>query len=784
MTPAWLAALGLGLDARGCRPKPVELACPNHLPHQRVATHSERHLLEGCGDAAQPDIRCQFPEGLLLLCCSSISAYGVVSPAAASSGDGAAVLSLALASAAAPPAAAEDVGGLPGLPPTLRPVPLSSPSPPPLWHTMQPPALQPSEPDAAPQHGRRLNKPPSTPPSAPLASAPVGNSARLLNSTLAAAPPAPPLWAPLTAPVPGSLVPALATIAIQVDIGFAIVALALAIACAGASHVLGRALKEWCRRGTGADARASRRRVEAQARLREAHIALSASSTAVPDWQRAVVAIGARPAGGGAPTLVGSGFVVHLPSNGPPILSHAGGEHLRDAIPAGREAGALVCTCAHVLDDIRLHAKRRGDSGAPGPDGSAVASGTRGALLDPYLESVAIGWGSPVVWRYAAVVRRVSPPPAPRDSRNGLDLALLELLHPIPHTPTPSSSLSSGKASPSQPSRSSPSQPIQAIPVQPGTAGLPGQASPPVPSYPPPPWPAALCPLAPLRSQCRAAASFEDMEGGAASQEEDGLMALPLGDDLRLRLGDDLFLLGYSRTARNQPPSATNTRGVFAGRWDDDATGQWLRTDALMLGGHSGGPLINCVGEVVGWSVRSNFDPVVQGAGFYAAGLNEVRPVRALKAELQALLGPDALLEGSVRCRLTGPAAAREAMRAVEAALSLHATSSDDEDRLPLRMPRRFPRRLYSSAAPSSPGAAVVLRIKGSGDARPRLDWRAAPSALPLRTRPPLAAARSGSSLLDAATLQSHTAMPAVRDETQPATPRTRRAPPGRAYRV
>ena len=39
----------------------------------------------------------------------------------------------------------------------------------------------------------------------------------------------------------------------------------------------------------------------------------------------------------------------------------------------------------------------------------------------------------------------------------------------------------------------------------------------------------------------------------------------------------------------------------------------------------SGGPLLNCLGEVVGWSVRSNFDPVVAGAGFYAAGLNEVR---------------------------------------------------------------------------------------------------------------------------------------------------------------
>ena len=46
-----------------------------------------------------------------------------------------------------------------------------------------------------------------------------------------------------------------------------------------------------------------------------------------------------------------------------------------------------------------------------------------------------------------------------------------------------------------------------------------------------------------------------------------------------------------------------------------------------MLSGHSGGPLLNRRGEVVGWSVRSGFDKVVNGEGYYAAGLNEVRPM-------------------------------------------------------------------------------------------------------------------------------------------------------------
>ena len=89
-------------------------------------------------------------------------------------------------------------------------------------------------------------------------------------------------------------------------------------------------------------------------------------------------------------------------------------------------------------------------------------------------------------------------------------------------------------------------------------------------------------------------------------------------------MGDEVVLLGYGQAGRGGPPAATNTRGCFAGACEHPTTGGWLRTDALMLSGHSGGPLLNRRGEVVGWSVRSGFDKVLNGEGFYAAGLNEV----------------------------------------------------------------------------------------------------------------------------------------------------------------
>ena len=97
------------------------------------------------------------------------------------------------------------------------------------------------------------------------------------------------------------------------------------------------------------------------------------------EWQRAVVAVGARRANG-PPTLFGSGFCV-------------------DA-----DAGLLI-TCAHVVEDIANN---------PG-------------TLNIEEHGVAIGLGNPVEWRFVAHVKRVSHPPAPRHPDNGLDLAVLQL---------------------------------------------------------------------------------------------------------------------------------------------------------------------------------------------------------------------------------------------------------------------------------------------------------------------------------------------------------------------
>jgi len=531
-----------------------------------------------------------------------------------------------------------------------------------------------------PRHGRELQgpaAPPVTPPPPPSPMPPTS------PSWPPPTPPAPPYW-PLQA-TENAFYP---RSAIVIDLGVGLVVLAMAIVCAAAACLVRVALLR-----NGHDT-AERDALHKQAVLARATRAVLQTSCpeggAVPQWQQAVVAIGSRPEGGGPPRLVGSGFFV-------------------DA-----EAHVLV-TCCHVIDDIVL-AHRNGSA----------------RVLDPTMHGVAIGFGSPAVWTHVARVRYLSPPPAPRDARNGLDLAVLQLVSPLPAhsavpSPAPSEASStrldqkscgvgsSGERSSGESScdgggegsggdRGSKRDADGGGGVSPTSAALclleageleaalmpahatvtdkasteVGRAAPlasrtaspeasstssdgvasiaasahgrtePIPSPTPRPSssmhpsPPALSPaaLSPAVSQSVAASALVALPClDAAVVSLPRVTALSLGHESQLTVGEDVVLLGYGRAGRGGPPSATNTRGVFAGRCEHPQTGGWLRTDALMLSGHSGGPLLNSRGEVVGWSVRSGFDKVVNGEGYYAAGLNEVRPASALEPAVVRVLG-------------------------------------------------------------------------------------------------------------------------------------------------
>ena len=236
----------------------------------------------------------------------------------------------------------------------------------------------------------------------------------------------------------------------------------------------------------------------------------------------------------------------------------------------------------------------------------SLAERAGGSVLDPTHHGVAVGIGDPVVWRFAAFVEYISSP-----SR-----------HPL--------------APPHQPSVHEPSDP-----------------------------------------QLDLAILVMETSGGNGP---DGvqllamLAALPLGDSQSVRAGDELMLLGYgqpgvqasligSTPGAMQPISATVTRGVCAGIIEDEESGTWIKTDALMLAGHSGGPVVAASGHVVGWSVSSAIDKVKNGGGSYACGLSVVRPLNALLPALGGVLVAHGLLRRDTLSPLAPPEAREAAVR-------------------------------------------------------------------------------------------------------------------------
>ena len=119
------------------------------------------------------------------------------------------------------------------------------------------------------------------------------------------------------------------------------------------------------------------------------------------------------------------------------------------------------------------------------------------------------------------------------------------------------------------------------------------------------------------------------------------ITVLPFAD-AEPALNDAISLAGYgypdtiSRNSGN--PSVTG--GVYSGELRD-ANGAWLKTDAVMLAGHSGGPGLNAAGQIVGWSVQSAMDSVTGGHGSVPAGINLLRPIGLLREFIASVLAPD-----------------------------------------------------------------------------------------------------------------------------------------------
>ena len=295
-------------------------------------------------------------------------------------------------------------------------------------------------------------------------------------------------------------------------------------------------------------------------------------TTAIQEWQRGVVAIGVRKPNLTSSILNGTGFIVDL------------------------QAG-LIVTCAHVVLGA-FYERATGED--PGTGGLAIGVG---GIQD----------GEQIEWRGRAELRYISRPPASYDSGRCPSATCK-----APYGPQPA-----------------PQQ--RALPRVCQNCGRDlGKWMGPPPQH----WSITDGDNARLDL---AVLQLVELDGSplvnpAASLAHGGYDARALSLGLppsTLPHGAELVMLGYGQSASGSgaEQTATTMRGHYAGCYSSNGqvpgslqSGDWRKVDMTILSGHSGGPIVNRIGEVVGWASMGN------------ASLGHVRPIVSLVPALTSVL--------------------------------------------------------------------------------------------------------------------------------------------------
>ena len=134
---------------------------------------------------------------------------------------------------------------------------------------------------------------------------------------------------------------------------------------------------------------------------------------------------------------------------------------------------------------------------------------------------------------------------------------------------------------------------------------------------------------------------ISDFSGKAVDNAKLNLPIVPLGDADSLEIGDELFIFGYPSIGNG---TITFTEGKVSGFLEEDKiayTRAWIKTDASISGGNSGGAAIDADGKLVGVPTQvgqvdarrladTNKDGVIdeKDAAISTGGfINKVRPI-------------------------------------------------------------------------------------------------------------------------------------------------------------
>jgi putative serine protease PepD len=98
-----------------------------------------------------------------------------------------------------------------------------------------------------------------------------------------------------------------------------------------------------------------------------------------------------------------------------------------------------------------------------------------------------------------------------------------------------------------------------------------------------------------------------------------------------MRIGDPIAILGFPGLGGDTP---TFTRGTVSGFLPDNSIHQdfgWIKTDAEVNRGNSGGMAINANGELIGVPTMAAVDTEVTGK------ISEIRPINLAKVVTDAI---------------------------------------------------------------------------------------------------------------------------------------------------
>lgn len=130
---------------------------------------------------------------------------------------------------------------------------------------------------------------------------------------------------------------------------------------------------------------------------------------------------------------------------------------------------------------------------------------------------------------------------------------------------------------------------------------------------------------------------------GTSSALPANFYALEIGDARRLRLLDDLVIIGYPEKGGT---TVTVGTGTVQGK---DNVEHWIKTDAQLIRGNSGGAAINAAGKLVGIPTKVIFDTVrvdKDGDGFpdeekQIGAVGYLRPAYLIEALVGRLQNPE-----------------------------------------------------------------------------------------------------------------------------------------------